>query len=379
MIPAAAELSRTEAGGAEPGKGRFTLDGDAGLEANLAATAARVLSGIRGLVPARRIEALLLGGGYGRGEGGVLREAGGDRPYNDLEFYLFLKGNRHANEVRYHRRLEVLAQILTPLADVEVEVKIASVAEWRSRPASMFSYDLALGHRSLAGPAPVLGEQHRSAEELPREEATRLLMNRGTGLLLAQAELQRPALTPAAADFVRRNLAKAQLACGDAVLAARGLYHWSCRERELRLRRLAAAARLPGGDILREHHAAGVAFKLRPVAGGMGREELTALHARVSDLLRACWLELESERLGRAFGSVREYVDAPVDLCPGTSGARNLILNARLARGRVWRTARPTRHPRERIYRLLPALLWEPERAQGEGLEAYRALWAKVQ
>jgi hypothetical protein len=63
---------------------RFTLDGDEALERHLAHTCARVLSGIRGLIPPRRLEAVLLGGGYGRGEGGVLRGPGGDRPYNDL-------------------------------------------------------------------------------------------------------------------------------------------------------------------------------------------------------------------------------------------------------------------------------------------------------
>ena len=47
---------------------RFTRDGDAALERHLERTCDRVLSGIRGLVPAKKIEAVLLGGGYGRGE-----------------------------------------------------------------------------------------------------------------------------------------------------------------------------------------------------------------------------------------------------------------------------------------------------------------------
>ena len=65
---------------------RFTLDGSEVLEAHLAATCDKVLSGIRALVPAARLDGILLGGGYGRGEGGVLKTAAGDQPYNDLEF-----------------------------------------------------------------------------------------------------------------------------------------------------------------------------------------------------------------------------------------------------------------------------------------------------
>src|SRR5688572_19525745 len=64
---------------------RFTTDGSRDLEQHLARTCAKIAAGIRGLVPESKLEAVILGGGYGRGEGGVLRTAEGDRPYNDLE------------------------------------------------------------------------------------------------------------------------------------------------------------------------------------------------------------------------------------------------------------------------------------------------------
>ena len=134
---------------------RFTLDGDNALEGHLELTCARILSGIRGLIPAPKLEAVLLGGGYGRGEGGVLRGPAGDRPYNDLEFDVAIKGNRHVNAFRYHRRLEVLGEILTHIADVEVEFKITSLVELAARPVSMFSYDLIAGHRLLWSNPPV--------------------------------------------------------------------------------------------------------------------------------------------------------------------------------------------------------------------------------
>src|SRR4051794_37699748 len=72
---------------------RFTMDGDDALEKHLTRGCEQVLSGVRGLIPAHKLEAVLLGGGYGRGEGGVLRTSEGDRPYNDLEFYVAITGN----------------------------------------------------------------------------------------------------------------------------------------------------------------------------------------------------------------------------------------------------------------------------------------------
>jgi hypothetical protein len=142
MISAQDSLDSAPAAAATGGPQRFTLDGDEALERHLELTCARIVSGIRGLIPEGRLEAVLLGGGYGRGEGGVLRGEGGDRPYNDLEFYVAIRGNRHVNEARFGRRLEVLGEILTHLADAEVEFKVTSLAEMAARGVSMFSYDL---------------------------------------------------------------------------------------------------------------------------------------------------------------------------------------------------------------------------------------------
>ena len=202
---------------AAAGAARFTIDGDDALEAHLAQVCERVLSGVRGLIPDRRLEAVLLGGGYGRGEGGVLRQPEGDRPYNDLEFYVAVRGNRHLNERLYRRPLEVLGDILSHLAGVEVEFKIASLAEWRAQRVSMFSYDLFAGHRLLWGDERALEgcAHHLQAALIPLSEAARLLMNRGTGLLLARARLAAARFSCEDADFVRRNIAKAELACGD--------------------------------------------------------------------------------------------------------------------------------------------------------------------
>lgn len=385
----------------------FTLDGDNAIESHLERTCARVLSGVRGLVPARTLEALFLGGGYGRGEGGVLRQPGvEDRPYNDLEFYVAIAGNRHLNDLRYRRRLEVLGEILTPLAGIDVEFKITSLAELAARPVSMFSYDLVEGHRLIWGrpDAHLLADcgHHHRAENIPAGEATRLLMNRGSGLLFARERLERGAgpLALDDADFIRRNIAKAELACGDAVLAADGLYTWSCRERHRRLARIRERLPLAWRDTLVRRHADGVAFKLHPVSGEISRAELRIHLAEATALLRDCWLWIESRRLGRNFPSVRAYLEEPGDKCTGGPILRNALLNLRADgwRARRWTWQGLTHHPRQRIFHALAILLWEREAlavspelqsrlltelnreapTPGAWLPAYRALWARV-
>ncbi len=378
---------------------RFTADGSTALEQHLAHTCANIAAGIRGLVPARKLEAVLLGGGYGRGEGGVLRDRDGDRPYNDLEFYVCLRGNRHLNELRFGRALHVLGEILTPQAGVEVEFKITSLRELERAPVSMFSYDLITGHRWLVGDDSLLTRcaHHRTAMEIPLAEATRLLMNRCSGLLFAKAKLAQSEFTPADADFVCRNLAKAELALGDALLVVNLCYHWSARERHRQVERLARIEPMPWLHDVCRHHAAGVEFKLHPRRSEEARETLLARHIALVELARQVFLWLEERRLDASFPSPRDYALGSRNKCPELSRARNILINANALGWRPVLEGRAGRHPRERILHALALLLWEPDaltspallaQLQGElqtrattfpdMMRAYHALWSRV-
>ena len=359
-LTAFAPARRTHQGGER----RFTLDGSDELEARLARACSQILAGLQGLLPAEKLEAVLLGGGYGRGEGGVLATADGDQPYNDLEFYVCLRGNRHFNELRYHGPLEALGQILTPQTGLEVEFKIIALDEFSRGPVSMFSYDLICGHRLLLGHEGLLDgcAHHVIAETIPPAEATRLLMNRCSGLLFARERLERPGLfTAEDSDFVQRNIAKAELALGDAVLTVQGRYHWSCRERWLRLQDLPAASLPPWLGLVGGHHTIGVDFKLHPERCVHSRAYLADRHAEVTALALDVWLWLEARRLDTLFLSLNDYIDNPADKCPETKGRRNLLVNLKtLGPGLRWIKNRPFRHPRERILRALCVLLWAP-------------------
>ena len=345
---------------------RFTIDGSPDLEAHLATTCDRVLAGVRRLVPAAQLDGVLLGGGYGRGEGGVLKTPAGDQPYNDLEFYVFIRGNAILAEKKYRHPLHELGESLSPAAGLEVEFKVLTVDKLRRSAPSMFYYDLVAGHRWQLGDDTLLAgcEHHQAAASIPLYEATRLLMNRCSGLLYAAERLERRTFGPEETDFVGRNLAKAQLAFGDVLLTAHGRYHWSCRERHQRLAQWCAAL-APGKNsfpaetaikILSQHET-GVDFKLHPRRSTESRESLAARHEELSALGKTLWLWLESKRLETTFSSAREYAATPLNLCPETAGLRNRLVNAR-AFGAGALT--DPRYPRERLFRALTLILWEP-------------------
>lgn len=345
---------------------RFTIDGSPALESQLAATCDQVLAGVRQLVPAAQLDGVLLGGGYGRGEGGVLKTPAGDQPYNDLEFYVFVRGQAILAEKKFRHPLHELGEHLSPAAGLEVEFKVITLDKLRRSAPSMFYYDLVAGHRWQQGDDTLLTgcEQHHDAARIPLYEATRLLMNRCSGLLYSAERLERPDFGPEEADFVGRNLAKAQLAFGDVLLTAHGRYHWSCRERHQRLAQWGAALAPAKSSFPAEtaaqllaQHATGVDFKLHPRRATESRESLAARHRELSALGKTLWLWLESKRLGTTFASARDYAATPLNLCPETSGLRNRLVNAR-AFGPA--AVADARYPRERLFRALALLLWEP-------------------
>jgi hypothetical protein len=347
---------------------RFTLDGSELLERRLEDLCDQIAEAVRASIPPTRLEGVALGGGYGRGEGGVLQTAEGEAPYNDLEFYVFLRGSTLVNERRYYPALHKASADWSSRSGVDVEFKIASLATLRSAPATMFYYDLVSAHRWLIGNDQLLAgcEHHSNSSLIPLSEATRLLLNRCSGLLFSADLLGREQFGAEAADFTGRNLAKAQLALGDVVLAVHRQYHWSSLERHGRLQRFPTSEGLPWLDAVRTHHAAGVAFKLHPTRSAETRERLSERHRELVKLAAEIWLWLEAKRLGRRFRSMEDYALSSVNKCPETHPLKNSLIQLRTFRAPEWFRSKPWRYPRERLLESLALLLFDADALSAE-------------
>ncbi len=338
---------------------RFTLDGSDELEKFLSDHCAEIAQEVAKIVPSSALQALVLCGGYGRGEGGVLRTEEGDRPYNDLEFFLLIRGAPRWNERRYSAAIHQLEKTMTEKVGIDVELKISSVESIARGATTMFSYDLVMGHRVLLGRADILQtcEHHADAAKIPLHEVTRLLMNRCSGLLFAKSRLESAPFSSGDADFVLRNIRKAQLALGDAMLAMEGRYHWSCTQRHQELEQQGHLL-VPAGDLI-EHHQQGVAFKLHPEQARMTREELGALHEKVSNLAWSVFARVEVKRLRQPFSHPLMYV-SKVNKCPETNRWKNALIRLRYFGWSGWKHGGAMRYPREALLHSLVLLLWQP-------------------
>lgn len=339
---------------------RFTIDGNSKLESALGAFQEEVRQNIFLIIPEGMIESILLGGGYGRGEGGVFQPGEEQLPYNDFEYYIFVKKNVLLAQRKYHSKLAEMGHRLGDRWNMHVDFKIASIARLANQEVSMFSYDLLESHLCLYGKeTPFTGcDHHHRAEHIPLGEATRLMFNRCSGLLFSELKLSQEQHSEKDIDFITRNQAKACLALGDTLLCALGKYHWSCRERHERFLTLNHDGSLNDFNQIKEWHQEGVAFKLRPQKNIYSLESLREKQLTLTTISGRVWLWLENKRLQSGCKDLNEYTDLKINKFSSLSLFKNLLLNLKtFGLG----AQRRLRYPRERLYHALVKLLWEPK------------------
>ncbi len=287
------------------------------------------------------IRAVALGGGYGRGEGGTTPDG---MPYNDLDFFIVMNGQNPS---------PALQQLL---ADIS--------SEWRGRLSIDIDFCCVKSLRTLykdahtlmiqelfAGNRIVFGDEHifdaaprRPFSELPWTEAARLLLNRGAGLLFARQR----ASDPNEADFVRRNLHKAALGCGDAILVVHHDYRRTGTERLEALRKYYEASWLIPA------YEAALAFKYAP-----GTREAPD-YAQLLD----CWfrtMALVATEITRHIASSDAHFSACRIADAGPRSLKSMILSLCSAPVLPELLSPLAVHPRVKLLRLLTTCLENPE------------------
>lgn len=295
-------------------------------------------------------QALILGGSYGRGEGGVGRTADGQPCfYNDLDYFVFTHNPRDRG---LQRAVHEWERYETQQMGVDVEAKCLPQSQLRDGLDSIMFFDLVLGHQVVLGPADFLQPYRAqlSPQQIAPLEATRLLWNRGSGLLFARLDLAQGIHLAE----VYRNQNKLELALGDALLALRGRYRPTVRARKIELEALTGV----DPELLARYTQA-VAFKLEP-SPPPELEQLQRRQQELTELWRNMFLELESTRLGQSFSSSGCYIQSKQRLFPDFPVWRNLLLGWRDRLRRSGGVQPMWDYPRAALQRALLALL-EPQ------------------
>ncbi len=346
----------------QPTEGLYTIEHNPEFEARLTADFDQIRSKLLQLYPAP--VGIVLGGGYGRREGGIVQTPNGPVPYNDYDLYAVFDFPTQKLPRKLVEEVRQLGEELSEQMGIDVDIAPVSTTKLKNAPPRIEWYELRRGHRMLHGPDRFLAMMpDRQERDIPYDEGERLLMNRAIGLLLAQQVLDKAedSLSEEDVSFVTRNIHKAMLAAGDIVLLRLRLYHYSYRERLQRLMQLERLTPAPFEQIRQAYQKASE-FRLHPTFPLTQKEELQAFWNSSKELFEQAhrwfiqvatgaksWSEYTVQRLEHPSFTVK----APLNAYKTLRFSGRLPASTDKARSYV-------AHPQTRVRVAAPMLLYAP-------------------
>ena len=254
-ISACTQASAPSSAG-QPGS-QYTVDEGPGVREMVEDHIHRIVGALESAVP--DLNAVILTGSFGRGEGGIEWKDGRPRPVNDYDLLVVaLAADR--------LQLGVLGNALAREIGIDyVDIGVVRADELPKLGPTMFTFDLRYGSRVVHGDPALLEAVPRYASAaIPLNEGLTLLFNRVAGLLLGLPGSVVASLRPLGHDrtFLLNQIVKAMLAIGDWYLLFWKAYTVSYRVRRTRFETLGRAAGVDGGILAAVDWAYGM--KLRP-------------------------------------------------------------------------------------------------------------------
>jgi hypothetical protein len=277
------------------------------------------------------LEAILLCGGFGRGEGGVLaRPDGRLHVINDFDLELVYREplgafvSKLLVQWRHRRALRQLAESLAAeFAMKQVDLSLRAGHTLATAVPKLADYDLRYGHRLLWGDKdPCERMRAFASSDVPAFEGTWLLRNRGIGLVLARLYLDRGRLHEDNTENFYIEVNKAALAMGDALWILSGRYTVQYAHRAAAFDTLATPGFARRDELVQWYRQA-AEYKLRPVPRQYPGVAAAALWDQVAGLYRDFFVWFESQRTGQAFADLDAYAQW-VDARPASRGGGRL-------------------------------------------------------
>lgn len=340
--------------------GLYSVRGSGAFDARLDRDFAHVVHALAQSEDAALCRALVLIGGYGRGEGTPLIVDGGQEPFNDYDFVVVsvAMSRCHRNVVQI--RLRRLEQQLSRDLGLPVDLQLYPANGLPRAEFSLLNYEMKYGHKVVWGDSSVLEAMpDYPHDRIPLSEGTRLLLNRGK-LLLDVRRALRTGRALSAEERLRfaKFLFKAQLAFGDCALLMSRAYDLRYT---IKKERIAGplAPDVPDAAFLIERYRNAIERKEWGDFAFLSDYPLAGEFERIRQYYLRFFAWYES---ARAKGVAAERaalgapaIPAPDDAAPWKAAVCNV--QAFGASAFAMGTALWREHPRARLYRSLPILL----------------------
>jgi hypothetical protein len=211
----------------------YTVYGDSAFDKKISTDMELVSKSILSVIPCDDIAAIILGGGYGRGEGGVVIKGNSMSLYNDYDMFLVTNDISKNKKKEYAEKVFEISEKLGEQIGVDVDFgPLKNISELRKMPFTLMYYELKEGHKVIYGDKNILDNLPLySIGNLPTTEALNLMLNRGVGLMLAGERLKNKKPSQEDNEFIERNIFKAIMAAGDIFLMSEKNYSYSYVDR----------------------------------------------------------------------------------------------------------------------------------------------------
>jgi len=315
-------------------------------------------------------DAVVLTGGFGRGEGALSREPGGEsRPFNDFD--LLIVGSKTPVPGRVLNELK--SDLAAALGADYVDLGYVRASSLAGAEPTVFLYELKAASRVVWGSERVLDAVPAfGPSDLPLTEGTRFFLNRGLSLLSLLLMIQSGKDAVALRKSAASAWSKAVLAAGDSLLLERKLYHWSYATR---LKRMDEVRGVQGANGLASRYRDAALFKLTADFARLPSRDPLELFAEARAVHEEYFRPFEERR---THASIPDWTDYPAAVVrAGLLPARRRLKESVLAlAGKVFRPAEAARFARlplfgeERRLALLPLLLYAARGRASQSLEA---------
>lgn len=304
--------------------GRFTFEGSEAVEVRTGEVVREVARAIGDLVTPSELQALVLIGGYGRGEGGVELVDGVEAPHNNLDFLLL---SRRGDPAALRRRIDSVVQRIARERGIGVDVGVVPVTTLRHATCRVMWYDMRHGHKTVLGDDTFVPSLTQfTVERILPADARDLMTNRGTLLVINGEILARGALPLSDRRLVVKHVVKAIIGYGDCLLYFLGDYHWSYAEKRARMQR-----RHDVDPDFRALYDQAIGFRFRPAYAEWLDRDLDAWTASVVQQLSTVHRAVEGRRLGRPIDGWDDYLERALAhvIVEDLSSARGLARKAK--------------------------------------------------
>lgn len=343
---------------------RLTVAGSDALEERLEELLRQVIGVVKAGIPESERRALVLFGGYGKGEGGVELRDGVEWPHNNLDFLLVASNAATSTEAELKRRLRGLIAPIAELHGITFDLSVFKEKRLMRSAPLLIWYELVHGHRLLLGDSSWMTSLPLAqVSHVPVSDIHALMVNRGT-LLVVNAwmlDVAEP-LSPLLRRVFVKHMMKGIVGFGDALLYFSQQYHWSYRERQRRMQTCDEVS-----PIFRRWYQEALEFRFRPHYDQYVDRDLVQWLQEVLDFTAQIYLRCEAARLGRPALTWEQYPDtfliasAGVDLFSRygvVNRVKGLLHPPHHAVGTSWqaRLAFRWHSPRQRLAAVFPSV-----------------------